>query len=78
MKLAEVGQPDAQTSGNNWACASAKRITPALPQHGSRLQVAMFAAQQRLVKKVQLVSCHPDFESEQLVALICGGLFLFE
>jgi hypothetical protein len=43
------------------ASASGKRITPAVPQNSGRLQVAMFAAQQRLEKKVQLVSCHPDF-----------------
>ncbi len=60
MKLAEVGQHNAQKSGHNWARASDKRIMPALPQYGGRLQVAMFAAQPRLEKKVQLVSCHPD------------------
>ncbi len=37
----------------------------ALLQHGGRLQVAMFAAQQRLEKKVQLVSGHPDCFSKE-------------
>jgi hypothetical protein len=64
MKLADIGQPNRQKTGNNWARSSGKRITSALPQHGGRLQVAMLAAQRNLEKKVQLVSYHPDYQKQ--------------
>ncbi len=38
----------------------------------------MFAVRQYRDKKVLTVSCRPDLKSKQLVAAICGELFLFQ
>jgi hypothetical protein len=56
-----IGVPsDARNHKNSQASCSCKRITQAPPQHARTQQVAMFAAGQRLGKKVLTVSCRPD------------------